>query len=115
MPPNIYSRHRFSEVVTHAATGRLMLAARVPFRFRESSENLFHRAQTGDTWWSIAASAWAVLPYAARLWWILPDYQRTPVIDPTLSIAPGTLVVVPSLRMVSEEILSDRRLLEEVL
>lgn len=111
MPPNTYSRHRFSLVYTRGT--RLMLAPRVPFRFREDAGNIFHRAMVGDTWWSIAARYWAAVPYAARLWWVLPDYQRTPVVDPTVGIAPGALVVVPSLRMVTEEILSERRQLEE--
>jgi hypothetical protein len=36
---------------------------------------------------------------------VLCDFQPTPVVDPTLAIAPGTLIVIPSPATVRTEIL----------
>jgi hypothetical protein len=91
------------------------LEPRVPFRFDSAVPATQHVVVSGESWWTIAARYWAELPYAAQLWWILPDFQPSPVVDPTLALRPGSVVYVPTLRVVTEQILSDARLAEEVL
>jgi hypothetical protein len=45
----------------------------------------------------------------AGLWWVIADFQPDPVHDPTLSLEPGRVLVVPSIRTVQEEIFSETR------
>jgi hypothetical protein len=88
---------------------RLYLPDREPFGYRDRPDNLVHLVSRGDDWSSIAEKYYyEVSTRACGLWWILCDFQPQPVIDPTLELAPGLEVIVPSPLTVQSEILGVR-------
>jgi hypothetical protein len=108
MPPRRFSRFSFS-AATLDAQGRLLLTEREPFRFRSFSDNRQHVVREGDTLFSLAGLYFAPLPRPSGLWWIIADFQPAPIHDPTLALELGSLLFVPSIRVVTEEVLSDAR------
>jgi hypothetical protein len=108
MPPRRYSRYTFCEAVLDD-DGRLFLTERQPYRFRALTDNRQHVVKEADTLFSLAGHYFAPLPRPAGLWWIIADFQIDPIHDPTLVLESGRIIVVPSLRTVTEEIFSERR------
>jgi hypothetical protein len=108
IPPTRVSRHRFCFGVqdTH---GRSFLTERTPFGYRGFADDQQHLVQDGDTLWGLAELYYAGVDRPAGLWWVIADYQPEPIFDPTIMLAPGTLVVVPSMRALQQEILNEAR------
>lgn len=112
MPPRRFSRYTFSAAILDEDE-RLFLTEREPFRFRPLADNRHHIVKEGDTLFSLAGRYFAPLPRPAGLWWIIADFQPDdPVHDPTLSLEVGRVLVIPSLRTVTEEIFAERRRVE---
>ncbi len=117
MPPRTNSRHIYSTAQTrdsNTAGLPIFLSDRVPFRYRNLSDNRVVTAKTGDSLHRIAAKVYAPLgqlPYisAASLWWVIADFQPIPIHDPTLQLVAGEKLIVPSLRTVTEQILQRPR------
>lgn len=85
---------------------RLVLLKRTPFRFEDREDNIHHEAGTGERWWHIAERYYTkVAARACGLWWVVADYQPTPIVDPTLKIRPGTIIICPAPVVVQSEIL----------
>jgi len=40
------------------------------------------------------------------LYWVIMDYQPTPIHDPTIRLAEGTVLVIPSVALVIEQVLA---------
>jgi hypothetical protein len=93
-------------------TSALVLDDYEPFRYVARSDNAHHTVREGDSLWTLAARYFDVFPRPSGLWWILADFQPVPILDPTLRLVPGTLLVIPSVRTVEEEIFTERRRLE---
>ncbi len=92
------------------ADGNLFLSERVPFRYVDRDDTIEHVAVAGDTWWSLADLFYGSVPDAASLlWYVIPDFQPAPVVDPTIAIVPGTILYVPSLQTVLTEVVSEGR------
>lgn len=108
MPPRLYSRYTFSDGIIDDA-GALILTEPEPFGFVDLDDNIQHVVTGGDTLFNIAALYFRGLPRPSGLWWIITDFQPTPIIDPTLAIAAGTRLWVPSLRTVTERIFDESR------
>lgn len=106
--PDRYSRYRFSLRAKDAA-GRSFLTEPPKYGYRAYSDNIQHQVQDGDTWWSIAARYYSSIERGALLYWLICDYQPVPIHDPTVPPETGSTVIVPSVRIVLEEILSERR------
>ncbi len=84
-------------------SGRLMLSEHEPFRFRERVDNLFIIVGEGATWADLAEKYYDhISDRACGLYRALLDYQVPPVVDPTLSIRPGAVVIIPSALAVIE-------------
>lgn len=124
MPPRQFSRHTYTDGFTpNDATeviecldgvwpGRsveFQLDEREPYRFRELPDNRIHRAREGDTLYTLAARLFSNFERPAGLYWIIGDFQPTPVIDPTIRLRPGALIVIPSERVVREDIFAEAR------
>jgi hypothetical protein len=103
------SRYSFSE--QHEDTsGKIVLSARNPYRFEERSDNIFHLAGSGDTWYTLAERYYGhISDRAGGLWWVICDYQVPPVVDPTLAIRPGIEIVLPPPVVVASEILAAQK------
>lgn len=124
MPPRRNSRHTFAlafsptdeddvlpclDDVWPGRSFDFQLAEREPYRFRELPDNRIVRAKEGDTLFTLAAKHFAGIPRPAGLWWVIADFQPQPIVDPTLRLRPGALIVVPSVRTVTEEIFAEGR------
>src|SRR5215471_8859407 len=108
MPPRRFSRFMFSAAVLDDA-GRLFLTEREPFRFQALPDNRVHIVKEGETLFTIAGRYFVPLPRPAGLWWVIADFQPEPVHDPTIALELGRAIVIPSVREVTEEILSETR------
>ena len=100
------SRYRYNTGYRDA-DDRVYLDEREPFRFRTHAGNRFHTVVQGDTWWGLASIYFRGAPRACGWWWLVCEYQPTPVIDPTLVLEPGTVVVVPPIELVRSEAFSE--------
>jgi len=104
------SRNKLVPSYTDPVSTRLVLRDRTPFTFRDDERNINHTALDDDTWWSLAARYYLqISDRPSGLWWVIKDYQPTPVVDPTLTIRQDTLVIVPHPVMVITEILGTER------
>lgn len=108
MPPRRFSRYTFCTAELDDR-GRLLLSEREPFRFRAFSDNRQHLVREGDSVFSLAGRYFAPLPRPSGLWWIIADFQPEPIHDPTLTLELGRIVVIPSIRVVTEEVFSEAR------
>lgn len=86
-----------------------MLYGDEPFRFREFSDSKEHVVRQGDTLFTLAGRYFAPQPRACGLWWVIADFQPDPIHDPTLDLEVGRVLIVPSLRTLTEEVFSERR------
>lgn len=107
MPPNRFSRYRFS--TARMIDDRLVLEDRTPFGYRELDDNAQHVVVEGDTLWTIAGLFFPNMQRGSGLWWIIADFQPVPIHDPTIALVPGTTLVIPSERTVEELILNEAR------
>jgi hypothetical protein len=114
MPPRKFSRHTFTLGVKdeEVSPGALLLSERQPYIFRSFADNRQHTAKEGETLWTLAARYFSPLPRPSGLWWIIADFQPDPIHDPTLRLELGRVLVIPSVRTITEFILSERRRLE---
>lgn len=116
MPPGQFSRYLFCDLIDEVRSSdgetQHWLTDRIPFRFRPFLDTVVTRAMDDDTFDRMAGRFYRVIPRACGLWWVIADFQPEPVHDPTLVLAPGTLVHVPSIRVVREHILNPRRRLD---
>lgn len=113
MPPTLYSRHRFSSGVLDEDDEKLMLSDPLTFGYQERSDNILHRVAQGEDLFQIAGKYFSSITRGCGLWWAIADYQPVPIHDPTIALAEGTIIVVPSVRTVLEEILNNSRLENE--
>lgn len=110
MPPKAYSRHSFAWSYLMAADDeRRFLVDREPFPYRERSDNQYHVVAAGDTLFSLAGRYYRGLPRPNGLWWVIADFQPQPIRDPTIVLSEGTVLVIPSMRVVREEIFAEKR------
>ena len=110
MPPRVNSRHSFTEARLEAASGKLLLGPRVPFRYLDRPDNRVHVVRSGDTLWNLARryfSPLARLPLysSSMLYWVIMDFQPTPILDPTRRLADGSTLVIPSVATVVDRVL----------
>lgn len=107
MPPRVGSRHTFTQAVLRGEIEEL--TEREPFLFRELDDNEEITVGQGDSWFTIASRVYKELPRAAGFWWVIADFQPSPVVDSTILPEPGTKIFAPSLNTLITRILSERR------
>lgn len=108
MPPGPLSRYRFCQQLTDSS-GRISLSEREPYRFRDLADNRRHICRQGDTLQSLAERYLTGLPDPAQLWWVIADFQPAPIHDPTLELAIGRELWIPSVRTVTSRIFNPSR------
>lgn len=89
--------------------GRSFLDDRAPYGYKAFQDNSVHIVKEGETIWSIAGQHFRPHPRPAGLWWAIADFQPNPIHDPTIRLVPGSLLILPSLRTVLEEVLGEAR------
>ena len=108
MAPMPGSRHSFASGVRDEA-GRLFLTEREPYGFHVHSDTRTHVVAQGESLFDLAGRYFAPLPRACGFWWALADFQPDPIIDPTLELDVGRRLLIPSVRVLTDVILSERR------
>ncbi len=108
MAPRTGSRHSFA-LGLRDELAQLFLTEREPYRFREHTDSRLHVVAQGDTLFDLAGRYFAPLPRACGFWWVLADFQPDPIVDPTLELEAGRRLFVPSLRVLTDVILSEQR------
>ncbi len=112
MPPNIFSRYSFS-FAQEDSLGRLLLSRRDAIRFERREDNRNHLVNEGDTLFNLASRFFkGFTTRPAGLWWIISDFQPTPIHDPTIRLSAGSVIVIPSVRYVIEVVLDEGRIEE---
>lgn len=106
--PRRFSRYSLA-YATQDAEGTLMLYGDEPYRHRDFGDNTEHVVRLGDTLYTLAGRYFHPLPRACGLWWVIADFQPEPIHDPTVRLATGRVLVIPSHRTLTEEIFSERR------
>lgn len=84
------------------ASDRLKLSLRARLEYDQEDDDIVHEVAPGDTLWTLASQYFNGMPYANTLWWAIADYQPEPILDPTVRLEPGTLVVIPSPTLVQD-------------
>lgn len=108
MAPRRFSRYTFSYAVQDKE-GDLVLYGEEPYRYRDLPDNREHVVREGETLFTLAGRYFAPLPRPAGLWWVIADFQPEPIHDPTVELSPGRVLIIPSVRTLTEEIFSERR------
>lgn len=108
MPAGRLSRHLLCTTLVDAE-GRLFLSDRARYLYRELPDNRYHVVAEGDTLHGLAATYYEGIERPAGLFWVIADFQPTPIHDPTVRLDVGRTLVIPSLRVVMEEILNPSR------
>ena len=108
MAPLAGSRHSFTAGVRDEA-GRLFLTEREPYAFHTHPDTRRHVVAQGESLFDLAGRYFAPLPRACGFWWAIADFQQDPIIDPTLELELGRPLFIPSVRVLTDVILSERR------
>jgi len=111
MPPRKYSRHLFTLGIKNAddSKERVFLTDRSRYFFRVLPDNRQHVVIEGDSLFNLAGRYFSPISRACGIWWIIADFQPEPIHDPTLKLARGRLMIIPSLATVLAEIFSVSR------
>ena len=113
MPPFRFSRYQFTSALTSEdGSGKLFLAGREKFPFRNLSDNRTHIVGEGDTLFTLAHRFFQGTPRPAGLWWVIADFQPEVIHDPTISLDLGRVLFIPSVRTIIEEVFSEARATE---
>lgn len=110
MPLMVGSRYSFCTVVLDAQ-GRQMLTEREPYRYVAFSDNRSHTVAQSDTLFALAGKYFAPLPRACGFWWAIADFQPPgqEIVDPTLALTVGSVLAIPSVRVLTDVILGESR------
>lgn len=118
MIPGPLSVFRFCTTQPDAITGQIFITDPAPFEYRELADNITHTVIASDTWESIAARYYgsldtaAVVPFtggASELWRVVAEFQPDPPLDATIPPERGSVVYVPSVRTLLEQIFNEAR------
>lgn len=107
MPPTPKSRHWFTSGI-YDTDGRLCVSSRTPYRFRPLSDNVAYEVQEGDSLFRLAGRFYNGMERAAGYWWAIADFQPDPILDPTIALQAGQILMIPSARTLVEEILAGK-------
>jgi len=114
MPPRKFSRHTFTTGFKDVdgpldASDKIQLTDREPFVFKNLPDNIEHTVLEGENLFNLASRYFDGVERAAQLWWVIADFQPDPIIDPTITIKPGSILIIPSLRTVMESVFNEVR------
>lgn len=105
MTVDITSRYKYTTSMLNnveGGDGYTYLATQESAFFIDDSENEMHIVKLGDTLESIAHQYFKGFPNSAQLFWIIGEYQPTPILDPTLKLKVGSLIIIPAQSIVYE-------------
>lgn len=112
MAPRLFSRHTFSSGIKDEDDNLILEDPKV-FEYRELPDNQLHLVQQGDTLAGLAGRYFSELPRAAGFFWVIAWFQPDPIHDPTIALAPGSKLVIPSVSTLRRMIFGAERYDEE--
>jgi hypothetical protein len=102
------SRYQWSSVDTDEA-GRRYFGERPVFGFRDLPDNRLHVVKQGERLWHLGHMYFPGVPKNGALYWAIADFQPEPVLDATLDLNVGSIIVVPSIATLNAIFSSSRR------
>lgn len=108
MPPGEFSRYLFCWGLKNAQDN-VQLSEREPFSYRDLPDNRYYTVAEGDSLFSIAERAFPAFPRPCGLFWVIADFQPTPILDASAALETGTELVIPSETAVRTMIFSEER------
>lgn len=103
-----HSRYAFVDRIADA-NGFVSFGRRVPYRHRERTDTRRHVVIEGESLHSLAARYFAPLASAANYWWAIAEFQEEPITDPTIVLEGGSVILIPSLYVLTDVILGEAR------
>lgn len=97
------SRYRYNREYFDASSNRY-LDEREPFTYKDQPDNRYHTVAEGDTLWGLAHRYFPEFERPAGLWWVIAEFQPDLVVDPTAVLEAGKVLVIPSQRLVRQEV-----------
>jgi hypothetical protein len=88
------SRYHAADLL-QTSEGNLRYALRKNLEYLGGEEDIPHEIIVGDTLHSLAARYYDGMG-GAELWWAIADYQPEPIIDPTVQLTPGDILLIPA-------------------
>ena len=105
----VHRLSRYSFTAGYQEDEVFQLSDREPYRFKQFVDNVTHTVSAGDTLFTLAAKHYVGMTRPAGLWWAIADFQPDPIIDPTIGLAIGRILFIPSTRTLIEEVFSPQR------
>lgn len=103
-----FSRYTTSQIIT-TRNDKLIISPRKVYRYKAFVDNIDHTVREGETIEDIVDLRYPNFPNASQLYWVLCDFQKVPILDPTLPLTPGSIVVLPSSHTLRTVIFSPER------
>ena len=83
---------------------------RSKYTYRDLEDNIVHVVKATETLFTIAAIYYTKVLKRPTMWyWVIADFQPTPIIDATIILEPGSRLVIPSVNTILNRILSADR------
>lgn len=90
-----WSRYQWCDIETDEVSRRYF-TERPVFSYRDLPENRLHVVTEGQRLWQLCQLYYPNIPRNGTLFWVVADFQPEPILDPTLDLKAGTLLVIPS-------------------
>ncbi len=113
MPPGPLSRHLFTRAI-QLPDRTIVLTDREPYGFREFEDTRRIPVKERDHLHGLAGFYFNVagILRPSDLFWVIADFQPVPIFDPTIKLTPGSTMHIPSIRVLFEEVFSEKRRVE---
>jgi len=108
MPPRKFSRYEFTRLLEDSEN-REHLGEREPFRFKAFPDTQVHTVNEGETLFTLAGKFYSGMTRPAGFWWVIADFQPDPIFDPTIPLALGRVLFIPSTQVLQDVILGTER------
>lgn len=72
------------------------LGTREPITYVDDRENSMHVASDADTLEALADRLFDGFDNPQSLYWVIGNYQPTPIMDPSRRLKAGTILIIPS-------------------
>lgn len=83
---------------------------RSKYTYRDLEDNIVHVVKATETLFTIAATYYTKVLKRPTMWyWVIADFQPTPIIDATIILEPGSRLIIPSVNTILNRILSADR------
>lgn len=101
----IGSRYRMADLIFDSDTNVQSLGPRALVEYYDDQDTIPHTVTAGDTLQNLAAKYFSGVDNPATLWWVIADFQPEPILDPTVRLTPGQVLLIPGPAIAQDAIL----------